>query len=576
MLIDNRCMGCMSILEDGLPECPVCGCKADYENEENFLPVKTEFEDRYVIGKMISYSGATVTYIGFDKIEKNPVYIYEFFPVKVSVRGEKGKVEPSDPSSVSFELLEKEFRQTVRAVARLRDLSFMLPVYDIFETNGTIYAVSEYMPLTTLNDYLKQKGGKLSWEETRKLFIPFLSSLSACHSAGLFHFGICPQNIIVGSNNKLHLIGFDISATHTMSTPLKADIAEYYGAPEQYDFDGELSPATDVYSVTAVIFRCLTGNTPPNGAHRNPKGEDLLLSAEIAEQLPEHVTEALSNGLQPRPRKRIETIEELRDKLSTGDIVTSLAEETKVIGIAGAVREIDEDEEKRKKERNKYAMVLAGSIVAFILFVMVIVLIIVFNDDEKKEVDNNSNASATISTTVITTTTAAESKEELTKVPDITAAQISYYDLTESGGYRVYNNLPVELAGYQFSSSEKGTICGQDPLPGKTIKPGQTVKVYISAGEQMTTVPDVTGWDADHAKLYLEALGFRVDLDEANDPDAEFNSVVGTWPSAGNTPDSDNRITLRVNKTMPTEAPVSVETASETESINTESSVPEA
>lgn len=549
MLVEKRCMNCMSLLEDDATECPYCGFHVNKtENSEEYLKVGTEFADRYVIGNMQSYSGATARYIGFDKIEKTPVYIYEFFPANISKRGENGEVLPLEGSEDNFEINLKQFRQNARAVARLRDLSFMVPVYDIFEENGSIYSVSEYVEFNTLNDLLKQKGGKLTWEETRKLFIPFLSSLSSCHSAGLYHYGICPSNILIGEDGKLRLIGFDIPSVRVMSTALRPQLADGYAAPEQYSFDNELSAATDVYSVTAVIFRCVTGNAPPNGAHRNPKGEDLLLSAEIAHSLPTHVSEALSAGLQPRMRKRIESIEELRDKLTTGAVVSALAEETKVVGIAGAIKELDTEE--KKPAKNPYALYLTLAIIVLILLITLVVVIFIFNGGNKKPAEDTSS---TVETTLVTTTTTTtEPTTPVNIVPDIISSGTNYYDLTVSNNQRVFSSFPLEIAGYLYSDEERNVIVDQDPKPGESLEEGASIKVYLSLGKEVTRVPDVTGWNMEHARLYLEALGFRVEFSDASDPTIPFNAVVGSWPSQGNLVDSDNTITLLINKTVPT------------------------
>lgn len=553
MLTEKRCMGCMSLLDDNAKVCSVCGYEVGKQNAEDFLAIETELSDRYVIGKVESYNGSTVRYVGFDKIEKNAIYIHEFFPSSISCRGYNGNILAVEEEQDSFDTHLKSFRQTVRATARLRDLSIMVPVFDIFEENNTIYAVSEYIEMNTLEDVLKQSSGKMSWEDTKKIFIPFLSSLESCHAAGLYHFGICPSNIIVTDDGKLKLIGFDIPRVHTSSSHLKPDLHDGYSAPEQYAPEGELSPATDVYGMCAVLFRCLTGNTPPKGSRRQPKGDDLLIGASIAKKLPEYVANCLSDGLQPRLRKRIATIEELKDKLNTGAVVTALAEETKIaenIGIAGAVKEIDPKDEK-KKNNNNLPKILAISLIAFIALIAIILLLIVFNDNGPKS-NNTSDTSQTVVTTTTQTTVPTEEKHT---APDVVSSQSNFYDLTISNGKRVFNNHCIELAGYKYSSEDRGTIVEQEPRAGAEIGPNDSIYVYISAGQQPTTVPDVTGWNVDHAKLYLEALGFRVELSEANDSSMDYNAVVGTWPSAFNPIESDNRITLRVNKTEPTTAP---------------------
>lgn len=569
MLLEKRCMNCMTILDEDENTCPHCGSHIDdLENEPNYLPIGTEFSDRYVIGKVQNYSGATVCYIGYDKIENTIVYIHEFFPANIAQREEDGMISPLDDCKDSFDYNLLEFKQTTRTMARLRDLPIMVPTYDIFEENNTIYTVSEMIESTSLSDYLKQKGGTLSVDEAKKLFLPFLASLSSCHSAGLMHFGICPSNLLIGTDGKLKLVGFDVSSVRTMNTALKSQITDCYAAPEQYSFDGELSEATDVYGITAVLFRCLTGNPPPSGSHRNPRGEDLLLSSGIAKKLPSYICDILIHGLQPHTRKRIPSIEELHDSLSTGAIVSELSDETKVVGVAGALKNLDHNE---KPKRNKNAMILTFSIIGFIALLTIIVIIIICTSDNKKPEKESSEPLSSTTITSTNTTSKAISQEESAKAPDLVNAMQNYYDLDSFQGTREFSSYQIELAGFQYSDEERGIIVAQEPKAGSPIKEGQTIRVYISAGKEQTTVPDVTGWKMEQAQLYLEALGFRVEVTDADDASMEYNAVVGTWPSAGNELDADHTITLRINKAEPTTAETEATQNSETEENSTDS-----
>lgn len=74
------------------------------------------------------------------------------------------------------EMLDK-FRSHARVLARLRDLPTMIPLYDIFEENGTAYTVSEKVGGVTLAARLRQSGGRMSWDEARPLFMPLFAAL---------------------------------------------------------------------------------------------------------------------------------------------------------------------------------------------------------------------------------------------------------------------------------------------------------------------------------------------------------------------------------------------------------------
>ena len=64
-----------------------------------------------------------------------------------------------------FETHLKEFLELSRALARMRDLPAVIPVYDIFEANGTGYRISEYAESITFEEFLKRNGNVLTFEQ---------------------------------------------------------------------------------------------------------------------------------------------------------------------------------------------------------------------------------------------------------------------------------------------------------------------------------------------------------------------------------------------------------------------------
>ena len=70
----------------------------------------------------------------------------------------------------------------------MRDLPAVIPVYDIFEANGTGYRISEYAESITFEEFLKRNGNVLTFEQTRSLLMPLsepfrLSTMRALSTA---------------------------------------------------------------------------------------------------------------------------------------------------------------------------------------------------------------------------------------------------------------------------------------------------------------------------------------------------------------------------------------------------------
>jgi serine/threonine-protein kinase len=60
-----------------------------------------------------------------------------------------------------------------------------------------------------------------------------------------------------------------------------------------------------------------------------------------------------------------------------------------------------------------------------------------------------------------------------------------------------------------------GVILGQAPLPGQVARPGTPVRVTVSIGPQLRSVPDVRRLDEARARIVLETSGFVVHIDTA-------------------------------------------------------------
>ncbi len=541
-LSEHRCFGCMNVYSTDEEVCPVCGYPSNGMNPPEYLPAGTVLAERYHVGRVLSFSGTTACYIAYDRVDNCPVYLREFMPDTFCERTEAGALCPKEQHADDFARLCSQFDTQGRTLAKLRDVSILLPVYDLFKQNGTSYTVSEYLEPHTLSDLLVQKGGRLSFTDTRKLMLPFMSSLLSCHSAGLYHLAICPQNLLVDESGKLRLIDFDLPEVRRETDWVAPQLAPGYAAPEQYTLSKTVGAPADVYAVAATLFRMLTGNPPLDGSKREADGNDLFLPADVAYTLPKHVSETLADALLPDTTLRIQTLAELYDRLSTGTVVSALAQEAEEMNSGLYEAPIPPRFSWKKAVVLLCVLLALGAIVFGVL-----------RYAPPDFIKNNKEQPASTTAPTATETaapTATKADKPLSPIPNLSDGTQDYYALPISDGKRMAENYPVVVLGYQFSDTVPvGNIVAQTPAPGTSAPDGTTLSVYLSAGKARTTVPDVTGWKAEHAKLYLEALGFHVETTEGADTSVDVGCVFGTWPDAGTEPQDGNKVTLRVNNT---------------------------
>jgi beta-lactam-binding protein with PASTA domain len=72
-----------------------------------------------------------------------------------------------------------------------------------------------------------------------------------------------------------------------------------------------------------------------------------------------------------------------------------------------------------------------------------------------------------------------------------------------------------DVDSLQHPSVAAGLVLGQSPLPTQVARPNTEVRVTVSMGPQMRSVPDVVRLTEDRARVVLESSGFIVSMDTA-------------------------------------------------------------
>ena len=246
---------------------------------------------------------------------------------------------------------------------KLRGISHVQTVLDVFCENNTAYAVYEYINGISLKTYLANSAGEIAWEQAKELFSPFFTTLSLIHSAGIIHRGISPTTIFVTDKLELKLTGFAISAARTTGTEIACEVFTGFAAPEQYT--NEINGTwTDVYGIAAVLYRCLTGCTPTEAIARS--GGSLMEPMMINRNIPANISAVIMEGLELSPDRRIRTITEFVDRLFSQPKPAEPA--------PGEKQHLSRREQKQRKERAKTIAVLVFAGIVLIAFVVVFAL----------------------------------------------------------------------------------------------------------------------------------------------------------------------------------------------------------
>ncbi len=241
-------------------------------NQVNTLPADYRLGE-YTIESVLGQGGFGITYLARDTKLSSQVAIKEYFPQAFAARQEQSTIVPrtySNPSAEeNYRWGLQEFLKEAQALAKFKHNN-IVRVLRFLEANGTAYMVMEYEEGESLAEHLRKHGGFLDEPILLQVFLPILSGLQAVHNAGLLHLDIKPDNIYLRTNGKPMLIDFG-SARHTAhqsEASKKIALTPGYSALEAYPNQGEQGPWSDVYSIGATLYRCITGKAPTDALER--------------------------------------------------------------------------------------------------------------------------------------------------------------------------------------------------------------------------------------------------------------------------------------------------------------------
>jgi len=297
--------------------CPNCGYTENSPYNNMYLAPGTVLHNRYLVGVLLSFNGEGATYIAYDTAIECKVLLREYMPLNLCSRAEN-----SSAISVNYNYLAKyksfmaEFTDLNKSLAKLRNNTSINPVLDMFSENNTTYIIFEYIEGCKLVDYLKENAGELTWEQVAKLFPPLFTTIGIIHNEGIIHRAISPDTVYVTSKGEIKLSGFCISSIRTIGGGLEPELFRGYAAPEQYSSNTSSRQGTwtDVYGISALLYRMLTGCMPTESVERL-ESDNLCEPYVLNPNVPKHVSRAVMDGLNVSGSNRIQTVTELVTRL---------------------------------------------------------------------------------------------------------------------------------------------------------------------------------------------------------------------------------------------------------------------
>lgn len=434
----------------------------------------------------------------------------------------------------------KRFNTEAQSAASLTHPN-IVSVYDVGSEGDIHYIVMELIKGKTLKEIINEDGA-ISWKWSVNVAIQIASALETAHKNHIIHRDIKPHNIIITEDGIAKVTDFGIAkaVSNSTITAFGTTIGSVHYFSPEHARGGYTDAKSDLYSLGVVLYEMVTGMVPFNAdtpvsvalKHMQETPKEPM---EINSEIPQAVNDIIMKAMQKDVNLRYQTATEMLKDLSlalknpNGEfVVTEKQDEFAATQRISTIYDKSEEPERRNKKKkndnkfltfikkHKVLSMIMGGILLFALTILVTNLII--NAVTKADV----------------------------QIPDLVGMEQTEAQKTVEDA-----KLKYEKKSEEYSKDiPAGYVISQDPgyMPNYNIKEGSTITVVISLGQNLVTVPKVTGLTMDEATSQLENLGLIVNVEETYSSTVQSGYVIEQSIKADEEIDAGETITIKVSK----------------------------
>ncbi len=442
---------------------------------------------------------------------------------------------------VAIKILKPEYTKDVKVIDNFRresqaaaSLSHpnIVNIYDVGREGNIHYIVMELIEGMTLADMIDEEA-PMPYKKVINITRQIAAGLSFAHKNNIIHRDIKPHNILMTRDGVAKIADFGIAKAISESTIMKKTTGDdmvmgsvHYFSPEQAR-GGYVDAKSDIYSLGIVMYEMLTGRVPfdadsPVAVALMHINDPMTPPSYFVSGIPPRLENIILKATDKVQVNRFATVDELIRELDNIEMVSRVVGEAAIAPEKREERHEKQSEQHRQKLQeqqphksgNKKLPIIIGAAVAAVA--LIIVGILVFGGGDKNEV----------------------------KVPDLTnmTYEEAEAELTELG-------LEIEMGNEVFSDEyDEGKIVSQSPKADMKVKKGKVIRVNISKGSGVETVPSVIGQTTEQARATLEAKGFTLGSVTEEESDSAEGTVIRQSPDAGTEAESSQAVSIVIAK----------------------------
>ena len=420
---------------------------------------------------------------------------------------------------------QARFRREAQSAASLNNPS-IVAVYDTGEDMSTgtpiPFIVMEFVDGKTVRELLNE-GHRLLPERTLEIVSGVLRALEYSHQAGIVHRDIKPGNVMVTRNGDIKVMDFGIAramsdAQATMTQTAQVIGTAQYLSPEQARGE-RVDTRSDLYSTGCLMYELLVGRPPFTGdspvaiAYQHVR-ENPIPPSRVDPEIPGWADAIVLKAMAKDPGDRYQSAGEMSNDIQRAlqgmPVAAStrmdayqgtrrMGASTQMAGATSAIPPYDYGPEEGPPDgegRKKWPWIVA----ALVALALIGGLIWGF---EFVSGTGGSNA-----------------------VPNVAGQPLAAAEKAV-----VAAGLEPKAVNRASSTVAKGDVISTSPPFGTKVAKNSQVKLFVSTGAALVSVPDVTGENSDTATSTLDNDGFVVASKPAPNSTEPQGTVVRQKPA---------------------------------------------
>jgi len=180
-------------------------------------------------------------------------------------------IDKTQMNQTSIQKLNREMK-----IMKRLDHPNIVRLYEVIETEKTLYLVMEYASGGEVFDYLVAHG-RMKEKEARQKFRQIVSAVQYCHQKGIIHRDLKAENLLLDAEMNMKLADFGFSNEFTAGTKLDTFCGSPpYAAPELFQGKKYDGPEVDVWSLGVILYTLVSGSLPFDGQNLKELRERVL------------------------------------------------------------------------------------------------------------------------------------------------------------------------------------------------------------------------------------------------------------------------------------------------------------